>query len=439
MEMTSMKKNDWAAGLSAMLIAMSLSACSQGLQQDPLGDQPDEIRNGVNRGAAKPAPKPTPLPSESLRIDTAEFYSFKETFEGSAVLSGRVLIPVDGKPAEKGVDYELNIENMNAFPGASFDAATGQFKWTPPRGFVDVEYTRNMTLVVSLNTKVPPVLSVRRTIPVFVTRIENDPEVLSVDGLAGHTIREGESRDFQVTVNDPDSFDTDAGRPRLLIVNNRRGANSAAALVSMVQPGWGKTNPTIDAADKTKWIFTLKIDSRGAEVTSNESLLSFGLIAVSRFGRSSAPMNAEAKFITSVRTPVISWRDTVNLVGGQEALINFSAYDPQGEGRMVFRFNRCATLPGLANCTCVQQSASNLLCSIRWKVPDVASPTDYVVEGVAENLSPVLTDTQKASMTLNGRIRVTPASKPVPSPTPSLRRPVATDGLDELNQVSGGL
>jgi hypothetical protein len=438
MEMTSKKLNIWVSGLAAVLIATSLAACSQGLQQDPLADQPDEIRNGVDRGSAKPAPKPTPLPSEALRIDTAEFYSFKETFEGSATISGRVLIPVNGKPAEKGVDYEVNIENMSSFPGAFFDAATGQFKWTPPRGFVDLEYTRNMSLIVSLNTKMPPVLSVRRTIPVFVTRAENDPEILSVDGLNGHTIREGASREFDVTVLDPDSVDTDSARPRLLIVNNRSGSNSAASMVAMVQPGWGKTNPTNDPGDKHRWTFRLKIDSRGAEVTSSESLLSFGLIAVSRFGRSSAPTNVDVRFMTSVRAPMISWRETVNLVGGQEALINFNVFDPQAEGRLVFRFNRCATLPGLANCTCVQQTASNLLCSIRWKVPDVVAPTDYTVEGIAENLSPVLTDTEKASLTLNGRIRVTPASKPVPSPTPAARR-LLTHGRDDRNQALGGL
>lgn len=429
-----------------------LVACQQGLDQDPLANQPDEIRNGVDRGAAKPAPKPTPLPSESLRIDTAEFYSFKETLEGSATVSGRVLIPIGGKTAEKGVDYEVNIENMSAFPGASYDAITGQFKWTPPRGFVDMEYTRNMSLIVSLNTKIAPVLSIRRIIPVFVTRVENDPEIIKVEGLSNGSIREGSTREFQVVVKDPDAADNDWARPRLLVVNNRAGSHSAAAMISLVQPGWGNTNPTVDPNDKHLWVFKLNVDARDREVTASESLLSFGLIAVSRFGRSSSPENVDVRFLTNVRKPVISWKDTLNFVGGRDVLINFNVFDPQSEGRVLFRFDRCVTLPGSPYCTCAQQGANNLLCTIRWKVPDVSSVIEYVIEGVAENLSPVLSDSQKATAALSGRVRVTPAPKsppdpslptpaPAPNPTPE---PASGDHVSagdehEPNPASGGV
>ena len=108
----------------------------------------------------------------------------------------------------------LAVENLPDFPGATFDRATGLFEWTPPLNFVTNEMSRQVTLTVFMQTMKGPRLSLRKSFNVFVTRVESDPEIVAVEAIP--LSREGEIKNFHVTVKDPDSSSAANGSTKIV-------------------------------------------------------------------------------------------------------------------------------------------------------------------------------------------------------------------------------
>lgn len=405
----------------ALVCAVALIGCK--LNQDPYSDQPESVRNGQVPNS-KPDKGPEPVAPNALRIDANDSYNFKEEIEGEVIIAARLLSAVPGKTtdAKIGEDIELEVQNLAELPGSSFDPKTGVFRWAPPRGYVEGSYSRNASLKVRLSTTFAPILSIQKTIPLFVTRAEVDPEILSIDNLMRTPTREGERTKFKVVVKDPDSFDADNMRPRLMAVSSNQGYPTAVGLIYEVSADWNEPNPMQDPVDKTKWTFTMWLDTTDKELTKKTIDLGFGLVAISRYGRMSAPENTTARIITSVKEPVISWLDTVEVYAGQENVINFSIFDATAEGNLSVSFFRCdVELPGSAHCSCVDQSrtSSAKLCTIKWKVPESPSRNDWEVKISWNNRSSVPGDSHFKEGEFKRKVRiVTPPNPPQPSPIP---------------------
>lgn len=418
-----MKKSNLLLIMGAAVLAGVLnSGCS--LNQDPYAEKSEEIRNGVPPELDREPAAPKPLASDALRIDSLDFYSFREQVESEIVLSGRVLQP---NPS-----FELSIDNISEFPGAKFDAKTGSFKWLPPKETTGGEYGVAKRLIARLTAPSAtggPLLGTTKAILVYVTRAEVDPEILSVDDLVRpNPTREGEIRRFTVVVRDPDSVDVDGARPVLNAVPSQRGPSDISGLVYMQETSFSEKNPVQDPNDKRRWIFKMVMDlrvpanQRGRDFTANQANFRFGLQAVSRFGRV-AMKNVDASVITDVLKPDASWFDAIEAVAGQENIIQFTAFDPYSEGKISVNFvTRVDQLPGSAVSFCKAASRDgNMLCRISWK-PLPTTKGDFPIEFTVTNESRVVGDRKVVSETFRRVIKVVPGatvSPPTPGPGPA--------------------
>lgn len=380
-----MKKQNFsklaAFGLALVLVS---AGCSNGLKQDPYADQPDNVKNA---GPLAPKPKeapPTSVRSDYLLIQSPDSLEFKEGEELRTTIKGVVLTDVNGHKPVLGVDYEFSIENMSDFPRASFDPTTGEFKWAPRPGFVDKAYTRNVHIDATLTTKGADPLKTSKTIIGVITRTEVDPTIVSIDDLKTTPTKEGETRDFKVTVRDPHGDAKSANtKPRLSILSVDSGMASAAGYI-YCKGNNGCSDPSVDPTDSTLFTFNLTLDLQGKEITKNQALLSFGVVATSRFGEASAVTKASVSVITNVNDTEMSWSDAqpINVVAGQQNTVNFTVYDPVGDGNITATFvTRCDQVLGTdAVCECKSQAGSAAqLCTISWMLPALPAQPDYSI------------------------------------------------------------
>lgn len=368
--------------LAMMFIVSAAIGCS--VNQDPFEDKSDQIRNGIPPELDKEPPVPKPLASDALRIDALDFYTFREEVEGEISISGRVLT---ANP-----QFELSIDSTSwkDFPGAVFDEKTGVFKWTPPRESTGTEYGVPKRLVVRLTAPSPvggAIIGTTKAILVYVTRSETDPQILTVGDLVKSPVREGELRKFTVTVRDPDSIDADGLRPRLVAIPSVRGPSDVSGLVYMQDPTVADPNPAQDPLDKKKWIFKMVLDlrvpadMRGRDFTRAQDKFKFGLQVTSRFGRVGYKNDGEVMIWTDVMKPEISWFSPIEVIAGQENVVQFTVYDPYAEGKLTVNFHtRLDQWPGSAISKCISSSREgNILCTISWK-PLPATTGDFKVD-----------------------------------------------------------
>lgn len=430
-------------GFIALALALTAAGCSKGLQQDPYADQSDAVKNRIppEKNTAPPVGKA--VGAEVLRIDSADSLTFDEGQEGQAQITGRVLMDINGHTPVLGTDYELSIDNIADFPGATFDAPTGTFTWTPRRGYVQGSYTRNIHVDVTLTTKGSPILRTTRSIIGIVTCSSIEPTIVSIEDLNVTPLHEGEARIFKVVVNDPHGDDKDDMRPRLTIVASDNGQPTAANLITL-QKTWGVANPQRDPGNPTQWIFTLVLDLQNKEITTGKTVLGFGLIATSRFGEASAIKLSSATVITSIGDPLMSWaqNEPIDVVQGKENTINFSIFDPRSESNMTVNFDtRCDITLGIGStCTCKAQAAAagvnTQLCTIRWSVPPTATG-QYRIDISSFNQSRY--DAQQKKTTFSRFLRVViPGQPPAPFVLPADLQPAKVNAVN-VNAANANL
>lgn len=407
---------------SMMMLAATLAVASGCSKQDPFADKPESIRNGVPPEEDREPPAAKPVAADALRIDTLDFYTFKEGVESEFTVNGRVLIP--------NTDFDLSIDNMRDFPNANFDAATGVFKWNPPRETTGQDYGAPKRLVVRLTTKSAPIIGTTKSVLLYVTRGENDPQIVEVDDLKRIATREREIRPFKVVVRDADAMDLEGLRPRLLAVTNKRGVSDIAGLIYMKEPTTSEPNPVQDTTDKSKWTFNMIMDLRGREFTAHRETFNFALQAISRFGRTGT-RNIDADIQTDVERPQVSWVDQIDAFANQENRIQFTVYDPKGEGKLSVNWvTRLDTLPGAATGSCTDQSRDGAqLCTISWKPTESAAggpPIDIEFEVL--NQSKVPGDIKFIKEKFRRKVQIKklavtlppmPGASPSPTPAPS--------------------
>lgn len=142
-------------------------------QQDPLRSYPESVRQGQ-----PPQTKPEyekPIPSDSIRIDAPDVMAFVEQETQVFKLGVRVLI--DGYSAS------LSVKNLRNFVGASFNAQTGEFRWSPPRGWVSGQQSYSVSdlalevVATSKEPKRPPLLA-QKIVKVLVFKSRTGPAQL---------------------------------------------------------------------------------------------------------------------------------------------------------------------------------------------------------------------------------------------------------------------
>jgi hypothetical protein len=412
--------------LAALMTVAALgTGCS--MNQDPYANQPDEVKNAGPMDQAPKEKHSDALSSAYLRIQAEDSYEFREGQETKLTIKGAVLADANGHTPVLGQDYQLTIDNMTDFPGATFDANTGEFKWTPKAGYVDTEYTKNVHIQVTLATLFKPILQTQKNIIGIITRTGIDPTVESIDDLTNPATKEGDTRDFRVWVRDPHASDKSADtKPRLAIVADGYGSTSAANLIYCVSSNC--TNPDKDPNDPQRYSFKMRLDLTGKEITkADTATLTFGVMAISRFGETSPVKRANVVVRSKIQNPEISWsvNDPIEVVAGRQNLINFTVYDPNSEGQLTVNFDTACnlTLGPTATCSCsnlARVGTSAQLCKIVWDVPPSPLQTDYTIRFTTFNRSK--DQSQYTSLPYERTLHViqaAPAPAPGPAPAPA--------------------
>jgi hypothetical protein len=411
------------------LMGLALFGCG-GFHQDPTKGQPDWVKGGgVPPDHVADKPVNSPYDTESLLIEAPESVDIKEGGTVDFTIMPRVLLPT--KPP-----FSLEAKNAaHDFPNSTLTAGPQQtlaFHWVAPPGFTGAELARTVSLDLVLRTKIKPYSENHKSVKIRVVRNAQAPLISTVHSI--NSLHEGESTAFKVVVQDASATDTDGNRPRLLITATRSDRFNGASLVSLDPSVAFAPNPRQDPSDKTKWIFSLTIDTRGRELTSGRDTFEFGLAAYSRFGEASVESRQSIQITTSILHPVITWVDPIEMTAGQDNTFNFTIYDPNslvyptaGESRIKVQWDTmCSSLPGTATCACSpQKSGSVQVCSIHWKIDPATTLQDQTFVLNVRADTTVAGDTTYQTDTFRPRVIIKPA--PV-QPTPPGATPVPGPG-----------
>lgn len=390
------------------LVTSAFLSCGPNMfEQDPLTGYSNDIKN------AKPTvEKPRlqdPLKSEAVRVIGSEILSFKEGRLDKYAFKVNILLP----------DYEgeLFIDNMDLFPGSTFDAKTGEFVWTPQRGTVTQPLYQELELVVvavakKINNADDVIHTNTRKIPVIVYRQTSQPSIARVERTE-NVIREGGSALVSVTIKDDDGGLDPESSPELIILPGANGTNLAPFVtVQNIKADIGKK----------EWKYDLRINLFNTEITDSVIRGDFSVKAANRFGQPSAESKIEYTIYTKLSSLEVIWDQQYDMIPGQTNSVPFMVYDPKGEG--VLSQLSQLTLPSGAQIKCAQPRSSVLNCQLIWNPPFNRSPQAYNWSFVAESKNKATADKVVVTQKHNFAVRVaykefnTPNPTPTPSPTP---------------------
>lgn len=387
----------------AVVAGLMTAGCSLKFEQDPLAGQPDPIREGI-----PPQQKPDkPQPTEKVLVRGPQNASFMEDREDSLQFNVTVLEP--GYKLE-----ETFIANIDAFPGATFDPATGIMKWMPPKGTVFDGTYREMRLVIhSIATPANPdrpQLLGQTEVNVIVHRKMSLPEVKSVTNTSPNAlVREGADTSLNVVVYDPDGGSDVGDGPSLLIFPPTVLNTKSLAPYTIVQVS---SNDPI----KKEWTYRVTVRLNNTEFTSGSDMAGFRLRAVNRFNQSSVDANFSTKVYTKLSNLNISWVETAELTPGQENVVPFLVFDEKGEAMIDVQL--ASTLPAGADIRCQAARPGVLSCALRWVPTGTASEQNFAWNLNATGRNADRSDTQTSTRMFTLRVKVKALPAPTPSPTP---------------------
>lgn len=305
------------------LLLLSFAVIGTSCDQDPLAKKAEEIKN------AKPIKdlpqKPEAIESSAILIDVPNSISFTEENPSYFIVSSRVL--VDGYSK---ISY--SIENLDQFPGAKLDSATGEFSWTPPAGFVEKGiYTDGVLKVRAFaipDNSNGQVLTRMSEIHTFIYKNLKNPIITKVDGFPD-TIRENSEPHFTVEVVDFGSGEDPKDVPMVIFSESDSTALDLSGFIH-------RESFTFDANQK-KWKFNFKILLAGLELTSNSSNFSMNIETSNKYGLKSNFVNVKGKVLTKLSFLQTNWDTKLILKPGIEQKINFVVFDPKGEGILNYK------------------------------------------------------------------------------------------------------
>lgn len=334
----------------AVLVSMgSLVACG-GWKQDPLADA-----GGLGKGQGKPdtkQDKPT-LPADYILMDAALFKLVKEGEKVEIKVDARVILP--------GYSLLVEVKNLSQFSGATFDASTNTFEWTPPIGTASEEISEFSLEFLAIATKPGDVTVARsRVTKVGVARSLLEPTIVEVGALDSE-IREGSYQSFYVKVEDRTAGPAESNFPSLIV----RNSNSYPSLASFVEVGEASLeSPNI-------FEFKVEVDLSKAEITKNRSRLGFEILPVSKFQKAGPAQDIVYDVLNNPADVVSTWTEEITAAPGAKIDYQFLVFDPKDEGRV--NLDSVFSVPKGATLTCHTGNLTSVLaCRFVWDVPMTA-------------------------------------------------------------------
>lgn len=299
--------------LAALTTVLFFTACE--FQQDPTEGAPEAVRNGRIPDQNKPVAEKS-LPADALQID------------GPNDVFGRVGTPVEfkiqGRVMVEGVNFTLSIENLSEFPGATYDAQTGEFKWTPTKeivsGFSETDVFLKVRLVTVRTEKVASSLR-EASFRINVKNTYTRPIVNFITAEKNYVT--GSNYDMAFELEDIDATgDGDVN----LSVRDCASSYSYKSISHFVKI----QRYTRDANRPGKFVGTLSLQLSNAALVPSDSYC-FALQATSKFNVASELYTKQFNIQSKIRDTRANLEE-VEMLLGQTMSLSFSIYDPSGYG-----------------------------------------------------------------------------------------------------------
>ena len=367
--------------LLVLSVVLVFSGCSN-WKQDPLSDK-DNI---LGTGSGKPVElvEPKPLSSDAIRIISQDFLRFKEGVELSFNILTKNLLP--------GYGTELVIDNMSDFPGAKFVASTGVFTWKPTKGSIlSSEVEKYMVLKVRAIASKPgsAVIFNDKDIQVVLNRQFTKPQITSV-ARSLPTLREGESIDIKVMIEDMDADPTDVKTWSYLNLAPTQWKKTITGYMSL------KSYRHISGITYEA-VFT--IDLKDAEISESKDTYAFDLVLNSRFNQASDRFSQDIDVYTKFTDLKSTWTTILEAKLGTKVSYQFLIYDPKAELTVSF--------VGLKNqirdstVKCIKATTSTLSCAFDFDTTALTVPAVYSFSVVTRTNNQFTGDTLEISKELN--------------------------------------
>lgn len=381
--------------LALLTSVLFLSACE--MQQDPLANASDQVRNGHLPDTNKPVPE-KPIPQDGLLVDAPERVNARVGSEVQFKVGGRVMVP--------GVTFKMMVLNLADFPGAKFDESTGEFFWTPSKALLGSLPNLAMSLKVVLateSTPTHPTVSVRNhEVRFFIENTYTKPIVNTIEGNTGVLIT-GKSYEMTVTLEDIDAY----GKENVSVqVRDCPASYSSDSLSHFVE-----VKNIKDVTGSTgKYTGTVLVNLNNADTLAYGTYC-FGLVAVSKHGVVSDFYKREVTVEPRLRPTKMTMESIPSMTAGESMQVAFSIYDPANFAniRLVSMDDVATALPGSSlTCKKAYGTSSQLDCAGLIKTDVTTAAKTLTVTIKVESVSP--RSIQTASNTHTLRINVKAAN-----------------------------
>ncbi len=311
---------------------MLLSGCE--LEQNPIKGAPDTIVNGKPPEAQKPKPE-DPFDKEALQIDAPDSINGRVGSSLEFKVQGRVMV--------EGLEFDLTIDNMGEFPDATYDAATGDFVWTPTKVKVgsanSVLLNLQATLVTRPSEKYPVRMVEKKTIPMTIANTYTQPIINSVTKPTGKIVV-GSTYKFLFAIEDIDAM---AAMDVKVLISECTKNYYGETAVYLAKAGRVTNVP--NAPGKFQGEVTLDLGKADNLVGGRYC---FGVSTVSKHGVMSEVYDTEFEAEGRMRPTRITQTTLPTLTVGEKMQVSYTIYDPSNLGtlEMVSQDDVTLILPG---------------------------------------------------------------------------------------------
>ena len=344
--------------LLLLMTLITLTACSNGWDQDPFAKDNFNVRNAVPQGANKIT---TPPIRDVMRIDVDSNYVMKEGQKKIIPLEYRLL-----HPEFKFVGIKIN--NLDSeLPGAIYDPVKRELVFEPKEGYVPSgAIVLSSILRLSLLAEYKGTLQeVRQEVVFHVIRGSAEaPQIEKVEGLT-EELMEGTTSSFKIFIRD----EVSPSGPQLVL---SKGTGFVKNASQYMRHGVGIASPQ----DPSLWVFNVDIDLTTDEVTKDKTLFAFSIQAFSALGVPTTLLTKSYTVFSKAEKPKFFFENNLEFTVGEKKSYSFTVADIKAEGKITAQFlDDCGLkLKGTSNCQCkslIGSYANSARCVLDWTPSEV--------------------------------------------------------------------
>ncbi|MNJ94722.1 hypothetical protein D3C87_124240 [compost metagenome] len=355
--------------IALLASVMLLSACDQ----DPIKNASAIVREGRPPATNKPTPEKAVDPN-GMQIDGPESYRGRINSPMEFKITGRVLL--------EGLEYEMSVDNLADFPGATYDETTGDFRWVPMKGAVGSLPASSFELRVTMysipNAKYNVITAKRKTIYLTVENSYGKPIMNKIEGES--TLKVGTRYVMSFMLED---YDAQSASDVNVVVKDC--GNSYVSSISHLVRVIGK----ITASPTTAGVYTgeVAVEMNSGADGLKDADYCFALAAISKHGVTSEVINKRVTVEAKIYEPKMT-NGEIYVNVGEVMRASFSIYDPSGNGAVSMKFvgDLSINLPG-STLACSQTANRYIVNCFARVDARTAKPGEHRIRMTSENKS----------------------------------------------------